>query len=51
MKIEGVLKVDVNYTIGRATITFDDTKVTYEEIKERLKQSNVIIQGEPKWLK
>ena len=51
MKIDGVIKVDANYRIGKATITFDDSKVTYDQLKDRLTKGGVLIQGEPVWVK
>jgi hypothetical protein len=43
-------KVDAVFA-GTATITFDDTKITVEEIIRRYRQASFVILGKPEMLK
>ena len=47
----GVIKVDASFISGTATITFDDTKITVEEIIRRYRQNSFVVLGKPEMLK
>jgi copper chaperone CopZ len=46
-----VKKVVASYMTGKATITFDDSVVTLEEIIEGYKRAAIQVMGEPEWIK
>jgi len=49
--IEGVTDVEVNPVLQKATVTFDDSKVTVEDIIRKLQTERYVVLGEPKYIK
>jgi copper chaperone CopZ len=47
----GVISADANFIAGTATITFDDTKITIEEIIKNFQSKSMPVLGTPKWIK
>ena len=47
----GVIKADANFIAGAATITFDDTKTSVEQIIKNFQRHNLAVVGEPKMIK
>ncbi len=38
--LDGIYKVDINYILDTVTITYDADKVTLDQIKKKMDQSN-----------
>jgi copper chaperone CopZ len=49
--MKGVSKVDASYITGWATITFDESIITVEEIIEGYNRSQYPVVGKPQWIK
>jgi copper chaperone CopZ len=49
--IEGVKALSTNAISQAATITFDDEKTNYEQIKKALLLEQVVVLGQPEYLK
>jgi copper chaperone CopZ len=47
----GVLKVDASFISGTATITFDDEKITVDQIVKNYRNANFVVLGKPEMLK
>jgi len=50
-QMPGVIKADANFISGTATITFDDTKTSVEQIVKNFERQNLAVLGEPKMIK
>ena len=48
--MDGVKKVDANYFSHLTTVTFDEKKVSIDEMKEALGKQGFHVQGEPKYI-
>jgi copper chaperone CopZ len=49
--VEGVIKVQTDIQTNEVTVTFDDTKASYDDIEEALTKKNYPPSGEPRFLK
>jgi len=49
--MKGVIKVVASYISGTATITFDDSIITLEEIIANYNRTDYRVVGEPQWIK
>ena len=47
----GVISADASFIAGTATITFDDTKISIEQIIKNFQSKSLPVLGEPKWIK
>jgi copper chaperone CopZ len=47
----GVIKAEANFIAGTATVTFDDTKTSVEQIVKNFERQNLAVLGEPKMIK
>jgi len=49
--MEGVIEADASFISGKATIKFDDSKITLEQMIENFKRESLPVIGKPKWIK
>ena len=49
--MDGVIDADASFISGKATIKFDDSKITLEQIIENYKREGMFIVGKPKMIK
>ena len=48
--MDGVIDADSSFISGKATIKFDDSKITLEQIIENFKREHLPPVGKPKWI-
>ncbi len=51
MQTPGVINADASYIGGSATVTYDDEKVTLEQIIRRYQNNNFRVMGKPEIIK
>ncbi|MEJ2025302.1 MAG: heavy-metal-associated domain-containing protein [Deltaproteobacteria bacterium] len=49
--VDGVIRVQTDIQTNEVTVTFDDTKASYDDIEEALSRHKVPPTGEPEYLK
>ena len=51
MRLDGVKEVETDIENNKVTVTYDDTKVNYEKMKEALIKAKYPPKGQPRYLK
>jgi copper chaperone CopZ len=49
--MDGVIDAEASFISGKATIRFDDSKITLDQIIDNYKREGMYIIGKPKWVK
>jgi copper chaperone CopZ len=49
--MDGVIDAEASFISGKATIKFDDSKITLEQIIDNFKRASMPVIGKPKWIK
>jgi copper chaperone CopZ len=50
-QMPGVISVDASFIAGTATVTYDDSKITLEEIIKRYRNNSMHVLGKPEIIK
>ena len=48
--MDGVLHAEASFIGGTATIKFDDSKITLDQIIDNFKREGMVVIGGPKWI-